>query len=91
MPNVPLMYMPLSNSEIHEMLASEMHGPPPAQTMSRVFVSLAELEELRAAAEKQLKNCYPCAGTGRLSADFDFTGEGGVCGSCIELRKALRK
>jgi hypothetical protein len=85
------MYVPLTNAEIREMLTSEMHGPPPAQTMSRVFASLAALAELRTVAEKVLKDCYPCGGTGRLLPDFDFSMEGGQCGACRELRQELKR
>lgn len=65
---------PLSNIEIREILVATLHGPLPKQTMSRVFVSLAELSTLRDAVKVALKNCYPCAGTSRFSADSDFTG-----------------
>lgn len=90
MPDIPLMFTSLTNREIRKMLGAELHGPLPKETMSRVFASLAELTELRDATEKMLKNCYPCSGTGKLSADFDFTGEGQECGACRELRQAWR-
>jgi hypothetical protein len=84
------MYKPLSNVEIRELLSATLHGSLPKETQSRVFASLAELSELRAATEKMLKHCYPCNGTGRLSADFDFAGEGKACGACYELRQAFK-
>lgn len=90
MPDIPLIFTPLTNREIRDMLGSTLHGPLPKETMSRVFASLAELTVLRDATEKALKNCYPCAGTGKLLADFDFTGEGQQCVACRELRQAWR-
>ena len=97
-----LMYKPLSNVEIRELLSATLHGSLPKETQSRVFASLAELSELRAATEKMLKHCYPCNGTGRLSAerlrDFFLAQdeavrmffEGKACGACYELRQAFK-
>lgn len=41
---------PLTDDEINDLLTVTLHGPLPAPTMSRVFATLAEVPELRAAA-----------------------------------------
>lgn len=91
MPDPKMLYKPLTNAEIKELLSATLRGPLPMQTMSRVFATLAATAELREAAEEMLKNCYPCAGTGKLCSDFDFDSEDGACGSCYKLREAFTK
>ena len=41
---------PFTDEEIHELLRATLHGPLPAATMHRVFVTLAEVPGLRHAS-----------------------------------------
>jgi hypothetical protein len=82
---IPKHLKPLNNAEIKDLLGATLHGPLPVQTMSRVFSSLSELSELRDAAEDMLKNCQPCAGTGRVSSNFNGDNPK-ECVACRKLR-----
>lgn len=62
-----------------------------AKLMAEVGTLRARFDTFRRAGLEAIEKCWPCAGTGRLAADFNYDEESPapVCGVCRELRVVL--
>lgn len=45
-------HAPLADDEIRDLLSATLHGPLPVATMSRVFATIAQVPEMRAAVRE---------------------------------------